>query len=85
MKEVGRYNTELHLFEEKPLLKMKTLLFNRWLAENKGMTLSIPSGEYALALTIVTGLPIEKAVDGAFNYASQQELLRRRIASTGDY
>jgi hypothetical protein len=85
MREVGKYNTDLHLFEEKPKVKMKTLLFHRWRAENNRRTLNIPTGEYALALTVTTGLPIDKAVEGAFVFANQQELLRRHVADTGGY
>lgn len=85
MKEIGRYCTETQMFVENPKVKMKTLLFHRWRMENQGRTLSIPTGEYAMALTLVTGLPINQAVEGAFNFATQQELVRRRIADTGDY
>lgn len=85
MKEIGQYDTELQMFVENPKVKMKTLLFNRWLAENKKRTLSTPGGEFALALTVSTGLPIDRAVKGAFVFANQQELLRRRIADTGGY
>lgn len=85
-KEIGRYDTETQMFVESPKVKMKTLLFYRWRAENNKRTLSTPGGEFALALTMQTGLPIDKAVDGAFNYAmSQDTALRRRIAETGDY
>ena len=85
MKELGRYDTDLQMFLEESKPKMRTLLFHRWRAENNNRTLSLPGGEFALALTITTNLPIERAVDGAFNYAMQQDALRRRVAETGDY
>ena len=86
MKELGRYDTDLQMFVQEPKVKMKTLLFHRWRAENNNRTFSTPGGEFALALTIETGLPIQRAVDGAFNYANLQDrAIRQRIAETGDY
>lgn len=82
MAEIGRYDSELQMFVEEPKVKMKTLLFHRWRAENNRRTFSTPAGEFALALTLETGLPIERAVEGAFVFAMQQDALRRRIAAT---
>lgn len=88
MKELGRYDTDLQMFVEEPKVKMKTLLFHRWSAERANRTFSTPAGEFALALTVETGLPIDRAVDGAFAFSavqSQEARLRQKIADTGDY
>ena len=88
MREIGRYDSSLQMFIQDSKVRMKTLLFHRWVAENNRRTLSLPGGEFALALTITTGLPVDKAVDGAFNFSmiqSHEARLRQRISETGDY
>lgn len=92
MTELGRFDTDLQMFVDAPQpVRMQSLLFNRWLAENGRfgrLPLSAPSGEYAQDLSVWTGLPINSAVDGAFTLSmmkSKEAMLRKRIAETGDY
>lgn len=54
MKELGRYDTELQMFVEKPKpIKLGTLRFIRFIAEREGRTLSAPAGVLALGERIV--------------------------------
>lgn len=59
MKEVGKFNTELKLFQETAVFKSDTLLFIRWLAEKQGKTHSAPAGELALAVALKKATPIK--------------------------
>lgn len=66
MREIGKYNTDLHLFQEKlPPVRGDVLLFQRWLVDNaKGEHLpySKPTGEFAMALVIQDKLPVDRVV-----------------------
>lgn len=73
MREIGKFNTELLLFQEElPPLKTETLLFIRWLAEKQGKTHSEPAGELALALRII-------------HPDNVSEKMNQHLAANGDY
>ncbi len=77
------YDENLHQFREHPKPKMNTLEFNRFRADRGDfghLPFSLPRGDFALAIVMRTGKPIEK-------YWNEHILDRLvdHIARTGDY
>ncbi len=70
MKEIGQYNTDLHLFKEKPKpVNLNRLLFQRWLVQNgrgEHFPSGRPAGDFALGLVIREGKPIEDALRSVY-------------------
>jgi hypothetical protein len=57
MKEIGRFDTDLQMFVEKPQpVRMDRLLFQRWLVDNnrgEHQPFSRPAGEFAMAIAVL--------------------------------
>ena len=70
MKEIGRYDSSLQMFVEKPKdLNLGTLLMWRMRAE-KGSAGRLPegrpAGEVAMTMVVLNNLPIERIMDRVF-------------------
>ncbi len=81
-KELGRYDTDLQMFVEKPRISdMNHLRFQRWRAEKQGRTLSIPRGDNVFRLTNqeIATLAMQQAD------ATSEQKLRDHIQKSGDY
>lgn len=82
MKEIGKYNTELKLFQETlPPVNKGRLKFMRWLGVHGLLEHPIagrPTGDLALAAVAQEGR-------AGINPMSKTELLRRHLVNHGDY
>lgn len=90
MKEIGRYDSSLQMFVEKPkALNSGVLMMWRIRAENgtagrkpEGR----PAGDIALAMVIQANQPIEKIMDQRMRqHLAAGEDLRKHIANDGSY
>jgi hypothetical protein len=78
--EVGRFNTELLLFQEAPKkLSQEKLRFFRWLIVRgwEHPPAGPPAGEVATAIVAISGMPIDEVM--------HPKSLREHMQANGDY